>query len=188
MIRTPTDPRWVKTALEDFDTLLSDHAHCEKKAAATALSLVASYPEQDRLVGKLSLLAIEELRHFRAVHRIIRKRGGVLERDYGDPYVRELRKEMRHDSHGRMVDRLLVSGVIEARSHERLGLLGEALEDPALADFYLSLAKAEAGHADLFVGLAHDVAEESEIASRLDTFLLRESRLIAEIPLAARIH
>ena len=71
MIRTRTDPLWVKTALEDFDMLLSDHAHCEKKAAATALSLVASYPEQDRLVGKLSLLAIEELRHFRAVEGLL---------------------------------------------------------------------------------------------------------------------
>ena len=142
MIRSATDPRWLKAALEDFNALLVDHAHCEKKAAATALSLVSSYPEYERVVQRMSALAIEELRHFRAVLRLMRKRGVVLTRDPGDPYVQALLKQMRHGHTTRLVDRLLVAGVIEARSHERLGLLADALDESELAAFYRSLARA----------------------------------------------
>ena len=122
MIQKPTDPGWVKLALQNFDALLADHAHCEKKAAATALSLVASYPDCDRLVRKLSLLAIEELRHFRAVHLLLHKRGRSLNRDSGVDYVKALLQNLRHTPEERRMDRLLVAALIEARSHERLSL------------------------------------------------------------------
>ena len=188
MIRGRTDPRWVKTALEHIDALLVDHAHCEKKAAATALSLVASYPQHDRLVRRLSSLAIEELRHFRGVYRIIRRRGGELTPDRGDPYVQQLLKHMRHGPAQRLVDRLLVSGVIEARSHERLGLLANAFDDPGLAAFYADLAAAEAGHAELFVDLAHSVGSNEDVDARRDAWTCAEAEILAGLPIEPRIH
>ena len=90
MIRTPTDPRWLEHALAHFDDVLVDHAHCEKKAAAAAMSLVAAHPEHDELVRRLSALAIEELRHFRSVYAELRRRQIPLTRDRGDPYARAL--------------------------------------------------------------------------------------------------
>ncbi len=188
MIRSATDPRWLKAALEDFNALLVDHAHCEKKAAATALSLVSSYPEYERVVQRMSALAIEELRHFRAVLRLMRKRGVALTRDPGDPYVQALLKQMRHGHTTRLVDRLLVAGVIEARSHERLGLLADALDEPELAAFYRSLARAEAGHADLFVSLARRVAQNEDIDGRLAELACLESTILADLPIEPRIH
>ncbi|MFQ5513980.1 MAG: tRNA-(ms[2]io[6]A)-hydroxylase [Myxococcota bacterium] len=188
MIRRATDPRWVTTALESLDALLVDHAHCEKKAAATALSLVASYPDEDRLVQRMSGLAIEELRHFRAVYRLLRRRGVKLSRDGGDPYVQALMRQMRHGGHERMIDRLLVAGVIEARSHERLGLLAGALRDSELAAFYASLAEAESGHAHLFVKLARELGDSREVARRLEVWLRSESEILAALPLQPRIH
>ena len=90
MIEGATDPRWLEVVLADMDALLVDQAHAEKKAAATAMSLVTTYPDHDALVSRLSALAIEELRHFRAVHRELRRRRVVLGRDQGDAYVHAL--------------------------------------------------------------------------------------------------
>ena len=188
MIATKTDPRWVGVALERFDEVLVDHAHCEKKAAATAMALVASYPEREWLVRRMSALAIEELRHFRAVHQLMRARGIVLTRDEGDAYVKALLQCMGHAAETRMIDRLLVSGVIEARSHERLGLLADALDDPELAAFYANLSRVEAGHADLFVKLALHYGKPDETRARLAEWVKLEAEILAELPIRPRIH
>ncbi len=186
MLATKTDTRRVAVALERFDEVLVDHAHCEKKAAATAMALVASYPERERLVRRMSALAIEELRHFRAVHQLLRARGIVLTRDEGDQYVKALLRHMRHEQ--RMIDRLLVSGVIEARSHERLGLLADALDDPELSAFYANLSRVEAGHADLFVKLALHYGKPDETRARLAEWVKLEAEILAELPIRPRIH
>ena len=188
VIETRTDPRWLAVALERFDEVLVDHAHCEKKAAATAMALVASYPERERLVRRMSALAIEELRHFRAVHQFMRARGIVLTRDEGDSYVRALLQCMRHAAEARMIDRLLVAGVIEARSRERLGLLGDALDDPELAAFYANLARVEGGHAELFVKLALHYGQPDETRARLAELTKAEAEILAELPIRPRIH
>jgi tRNA-(ms[2]io[6]A)-hydroxylase len=173
-----------------MDQVLVDHAHCEKKAAASALSLVSSYPTHETLVRRLSSLAIEELRHFRAVHRLLQQRGLTLGRDLGDPYARALHAELRANGAERMVDRLLVAGLIEARSCERLELLAGALEDEVLARFYATLARAEAGHARLFTSLAESIAgvETDEVRLRLRELAECEARIVAELPVCARIH
>jgi tRNA-(ms[2]io[6]A)-hydroxylase len=168
--------------------VLVDHAHCEKKAAAQALSLVQAYPEHERLVRRLTGLAIEELRHFRAVYARLRKRGLELGRDSGDPYARELRRQVRSGGPGRLTDRLLVAGLIEARSHERLALLAEAVDDPELGSFYHSLAKAEAGHAELFRDLAVTYEDPEHVGERLGELADEEAKIVARLPLEARIH
>jgi tRNA-(ms[2]io[6]A)-hydroxylase len=178
----------VQQAVGQFDRVLVDHAHCEKKAAATALSLLSNYPDRERLVRRMSALAIEELRHFRAVHREILARGLVLGRDPGDPYARALMARVEGSGEARLLDRLLVAALIEARSQERLVLLGDALEDPRLARFYTELARAEGGHATLFVELATGYAGEERARLRLDLFAEAEAEIVASLPIEPRIH
>jgi tRNA-(ms[2]io[6]A)-hydroxylase len=188
VLASKTDPRWVEVALAAIDRVLVDHAHCEKKAAGQALALVAAYPERSRLVERLSALAIEELRHFRAVHARLLARGLSLGRDPGDPYAQRLQRLARTVGDARLVDRLLVSGLIEARSCERLELLGARLEDPDLAAFYARLARAEAGHARAFARLAASVAGPDATRERLTELAAREAEILASLPLEPRIH
>lgn len=184
----PTDPRWLPLALAHFDEVLLDHAHCEQKAAASAMALVAAYPGRSTLVRRCTRLAVEELRHFRLVHERILARGGTLDRDRGDPYARRLLALARSGGEGRLVDRLLVAALIEARSHERLSLLAAGLADPELAAFYRSLATSEAGHYRLFVDLAEEVAGAAATADRLGELARAEAELVAELPLEPRVH
>lgn len=188
ILRAATPAAWTETALADFDAVLSDHAHCEKKAAATAMALVSAYPELTLLVDSMTRLAQEELRHFQRVHQLIVGRGGRLGRDHGDPYAQGLVKLVRGTPDERRTDRLLVAALIEARSAERLELLGAALADAELADFYRGLAKAEAGHYRLFVRLAERYAEPRAVQVRLAELAAREAALMLSLPLAARIH
>lgn len=188
LLRSRTDPRWVEVALARLDAVLLDHAHCEKKAAAQAMSLLSTYPERVELVRRMAALAREELAHFRQVHDRLVARGLVLGRDPGDPYARELRRHLRRDDPGRFLDLLLVSALIEARSCERLGLLAAALPDPDLAAFYATLATAEQGHARLFVDLARRYVDPAEVAARLDELATAEAEVVARLPLEPRVH
>lgn len=183
-----TDPRWLPQALADFDAVLLDHAHCEKKAAASAMSLVAAYPDRTVLVRRCVKLAQEELRHFYQVHGLIVRRGLTLQRDGGDPYARALLALMRSGVRERLMDRLLISALIEARSCERLELLAGGLEDAAYAKFYRALAIAERGHHRLFVGLAELYAEPALVSARLAELAVCEAEILAAQPLAPRIH
>ena len=186
MILTRTDPRWGPMAARQIDRVLVDHAHCEKKAASQALALVSGYPERERLVRELSALAIEELRHFRSVLVLLRRRGLGLGRDLGDPYARALHGHARRGT-ARLLDRLLIAGLIEARSSERLDLLGRALGTSDLAGFYTRLARAEAGHAELFRGLAATYAPD-EVSARLAELARAEAEIVSALPLEPRIH
>jgi tRNA-(ms[2]io[6]A)-hydroxylase len=188
VIASRTDPRWAAQAAAGIDGVLEDHAHCERKAAATALSLVAAYPERERLVRAMSALALEEIAHFRAVHERLCRRGRALGRDPGDPYAQSLRRLVRADEPERLTDRLLVAGLIESRSCERLGLLAAALADPELAAFYASLARVEAGHAELFVSLAREYADPGCVDARLAELAAAEAEIAAGLPLEPRIH
>jgi tRNA-(ms[2]io[6]A)-hydroxylase len=188
ILAVPTPAAWLPLALSEFDAVLIDHAHCEKKAAASAIALVNQYPDNPNLVRRCIGLAQEELRHFKQVHRILIGRGLTLTRDPGDPYARALLAELRHGDHERLVDRLLVSSLIEARSCERLALLGGGLDDPELARFYRALATAEAGHHRLFVQLAVEAAGAAAVTPRLAALAARESAIMLTLPMAPRIH
>ena len=181
------DREWLEGALANFDRVLVDHAHCEKKAAATAMSLVAAYPNHDRLVRRLSALAIEELRHFRAVHQRLRRRGLELGRDPGDSYARELMALVRPGT-GRLMDRLLIGGLIEARSCHRIALLGSALRDQELARFYQSLAEVEGRHANLFLELAYHYDRPDLVGARLDSLAKEEASILERSPIMPRMH
>lgn len=185
ILRSPTDPRWIGVAVAGLDATLVDHAHCEKKAAASALKLVADHPDRPELVRSLAKLAQEELQHFLAVLAELGRRGLGLSADEGDPYARALVRLVR-GGEGALVDRLLVSALIEARSCERLHLLAGALPDARLRELYARLAQSEAGHERLFVELAR--RHGAGVDARLDALAAAEARIVGELPLLPRIH
>jgi tRNA-(ms[2]io[6]A)-hydroxylase len=188
LLRSKTDPRWLGVALSQLDRTLGDHAHCEKKAAASALKLVADHPERADLVRALAKLVQEEMQHFLAVLNELQRRGAPLPPDEGDPYAQRLLALVRPGA-ARLLDRLLVASLIEARSHERLVLLGEAPQlEERLRQLYRRLAAAEAGHERLFVQLAEAVAAPAEVARRLGELAAAEAEIVAELPLEPRIH
>lgn len=187
-LKVATDGAWLPYALAHFDEVLVDHAHCEKKAAANALSLLQAYPEVPGLPAQMARLAREESTHLARVLKLMDERGLRLGRDRGDPYAQEMQKLLRHGAQERRLDRFLVAGIIEARSHERLELLASGLEDKALARFYAELAQSEEGHSTLFERLAAEVAEPATVAARLDFLLSREAELLKALPLRAAVH
>lgn len=185
-LRQPTSSAWVKLAVERFDEVLVDHAHCEKKAAAHALSMLTAYPHLPGLPRAMARLAREEAQHLTQVVQLLEKRGLSMGRDPGDPYAKSLYALVRQGGEARMLDQLLVSALIEARSEERLRLLSENLSDPALREFYRRLALAEAGHGNLFVKLGQRASKECE--ARLDALLDAEAGLVRALPVRAAVH
>jgi tRNA-(ms[2]io[6]A)-hydroxylase len=182
----PTDPRWVDVALADLDAVHRDHLHCERKAAQSALSLVRSYPERAELVAAVSRLAHEETAHVVQVSQLLARRGVTPAYDLGDEYAAALRSLVRKPEPERLLDRLLVFALIEARSAERLAMLGAAIPDPATAALYRSLATAEERHRDTFLELAASVSPSWQ--ARLDAIVPREAEILAGLPIRARIH
>ena len=183
-----TDPSWLVLALAHFDEVLIDHAHCEKKAASNALSLMQAYPEVPGLPSQMARLAREESAHLAKVLQIMEDRGLLLGRDGGDPYAQGLQKLMRNGMKERQLDRFLVAGIIEARSAERLALLAEGLTDEALKRFYTELATSEDGHQRLFLRLAQEIASQAVVHARLTELLEGEAALITVLPIRPAIH
>jgi tRNA-(ms[2]io[6]A)-hydroxylase len=190
ILRIATDARWLPLALERFDEVLVDHAHCEKKAAANALSMMQAYPELPGLPAQMARLAREESGHLARVLDLMAARGLTLGRDGGDPYAQGLQKVIRTSQEGRKVDRLLVAAVIEARSCERLSLLAEGLEEPTLRRFYGELAQSEDGHQALFYRLAVTATngDEATVRARLEELLAHEAEVLQQVGLRAAIH
>ena len=187
----PTDPRYVETALARLDLLVVDHAHCEHKAAVTALSFVSKYPDDPFLVVRLSALARDEAAHFARMAELCTRRGLSLGHPDKDAYVQRLLSFVRPSVLEQRVDRLLVCGLIEARSCERLKLLAEGLAalsiDEELAHLYDELWREEAAHHALFVELA-ERSSKDDISARLQELARRESEIVADLPLRAAIH
>jgi tRNA-(ms[2]io[6]A)-hydroxylase len=183
-----TDPAWTALAVERFDQVLVDHAHCEKKAAANALSLLQAYPEVPGLPAQMARLAREESAHLARVLELLEERGLSLGRDRGDRYAQGLQQMIRKAMPDRRLDRLLVAAVIEARSCERLALLAEALPSGDLQRFYAELAQSEDGHQALFFRLAAEAHGEADAADRLQDLLRAEAALLRARPLTAAIH
>ncbi|MDX1458393.1 MAG: tRNA-(ms[2]io[6]A)-hydroxylase [Marinobacter sp.] len=182
--RTPE--RWIENALGNQDLMLIDHAHCEKKAASTALSLMYRYVDNTELLNKMSRLAREELRHFEQVLAIMKKRGVTYDHLTPARYAAGLRQEVRSEDPGRLVDVLIVGAIIEARSCERFAALAPYLDDK-LAEFYNSLLKSEARHYQDYLTLAETAAGEP-IDERVAAFLAIEQKLIEEPDTEFRFH
>lgn len=182
--RTPA--RWIENALTNQDLMLIDHAHCEKKAASTALSLMYRYVDNTDLLNKMSRLAREELRHFEQVLAIMKKRGVAYTHLSPARYAAGLREAVRTEDPGRLVDVLIVGAIIEARSCERFAALAPHL-DEKLADFYNSLLKSEARHYQDYLKLAVQ-ANGGPVDERVAEFMAIEQKLIEEPDTEFRFH
>jgi len=181
-----TPQRWIENALANQDLMLIDHAHCEKKAASTALSLMYRYVDNTDLLNRMSRLAREELRHFEQVLAIMKKRGVSYGHLSPARYAAGLRQEVRTEDPGRLVDVLIVGAIIEARSCERFAALAPHL-DATLSDFYTGLLKSEARHYRDYLTLAEQAAGDS-VEDRVATFLALEQQLIETPDTEFRFH
>ena len=184
-----TCERWLDAAVAALPTLVVDHANCEKKAAATAVSLMSRYPGRSDLVEQMSRLAREELRHFEQVTRLMR-RAGIPWRHVGaSRYASGLRAAVSRGEPGRMIDLLVSGAFIEARSCERFALLAPRVPAP-FADFYRGLLASEARHFSHYLALAgrHAPGGEAEVAERAARIRPVENALIADPDGELRFH
>lgn len=187
-LKLPSQPAWVEAARNDLDRVLLDHAHCEKKAALNAMSMVSRYPAYETLVRQMIEVAQEEMEHFGRVYEFIRRRGIHLERDPGDPYVQALHNQARKNEPARMLDLLLVAALVEARSCERFSILSHTINDEELRGFYESLLASEAGHYRMFVDLAREYYPEPEVRARLDELSQIEADIVLDLANNATMH
>lgn len=184
----PTRWEWVAQAIANLDTILLDHSQCERKAAGVALNLMFRYPSSTKLVRMLTAIAREELEHFEQVNQWLEKRGIPLAPLSPPPYGAGLKAQIRTQEPERMLDSLLVSGLIEARSHERLGLMADNCPDPDLAKFYRGLMASEARHYGAYWILANTYFERFVVTQRLEELAIAESQLLATLHPEPRIH
>lgn len=188
ILQQPSNPAWIEQAISNLDTVLLDHSHCERKAAGVAINLMFRYPEHQKLVRQLTAIAREELEHFEQVNQWLERRNIPLAKLNSPPYFAKLKSQMRHSEPERLLDALLISAIIEARSHERLGLIGEHCPDPDLARFYRSLMASEARHYGIYWVLAEHYSDRSTINSRLAELGEYESNILSTLHPEPRIH
>ncbi len=182
-----TPIEWTAKASENMDTLLIDHANCEKKAASTAMNLIYRYVEYPELLLQLSKLVREEMRHFEQVVAILNYRKIDYTHLSSARYAGELRKGVRTHEPGRLIDVLIVSAIVEARSCERFEKLIPVL-DSKLSDFYVSLLKSESRHFRKYMKLAEDIAVGERIQDRVEFFLEKDYQLIMSPDAEFRFH
>ena len=187
-LQSATDARWLRQVAANLDEVLIDHAHCEKKAAGTALNLIFHYVEDVELCREMTEIVREELEHFHLVIDLLQRRGVRFRRLKPSQYGRRLNDLVRKQEPFRAVDRLLVAGLIEARSCERFQALAGAIDDAELAEFYRSLFEAEARHHSTYTRLATHFASEAEVMRRLDELAAAEAAVIAEGEDLPRMH
>ncbi|MGI4805538.1 MAG: tRNA-(ms[2]io[6]A)-hydroxylase [Janthinobacterium lividum] len=190
-LQLPTDPNWVTNVVQsNIEEILIDHAFCEQKAASNAITLIVQNPNLSDLVQEMVQLAQEELDHFKRVHDLILQRGFVLGRERKDNYVNELAKFIIKGGgrEAQLIDRLLFSAMIEARSCERFKVMSEHINDTELAAFYHELMVSEAGHYTMFIRLARKYAVTIDVESRWKSFLEYEAQVVQNYGRSETIH
>jgi tRNA-(ms[2]io[6]A)-hydroxylase len=189
-LKLSTDPRWVNIVETNIEEILTDHAWCEQKAATNAISIITQNSEKAELVSAMITLAKEELEHFEQVVAIIQKRGLFFGRERKDSYVNELYKFIQKGGsrNHSLIDRLLFSAMIEARSCERFKLLSEKISDPELASFYRELMISEAGHYTTFLNFARHYAENMDVEARWKEWIEYEAIVIQNYGKDETIH
>ena len=190
-LKLPTDPRWVNLAEKSLEEILTDHAYCEQKAATSCISLIQSFPDKEELVTALAPIVTEEWGHFRLVLGELRKRGLQLGRQRKDEYVNALLtfEKKGGNREDRLLERLLVCALIEARSCERFRLLSLHIAEDSLKDFYHGFMVSEAGHYRLFIDLANQYADPNKVKHRWQEYLEFEAEIMTLLSLRGdRMH
>ena len=190
-LKLPTDPRWVDLASISLEEILTDHAFCEQKAATQGITLIQKYPEKVELVNALAPIVTEEWGHFRMVYAEMKKRGYTLGRQRKNDYVNLLmaNEPKSLPNEDKLLHKLMVFAMIEARSCERFRLLSENLEEEALRKFYHKFMVSEAGHYRLFIELAETYYPEEKVRAAWKQWLQIEEKVLQELaPRGDRMH
>jgi len=191
-LRYRTPASWAAGVLVRPLELLNDHAHLEKKAATNALELLNRWPEPsppENWVAAMTGVSRDEVEHLAVVCRILARRGGRLTKSHANPYASELHKLVRRGKGtAELVDRLMISSLIEARSCERFALLAEACQDQELKKLYGGLWASEHGHYRTFIQLAEQILPADEVARRWEEMLEGEARIIRGQAVGPRMH
>ncbi len=188
-IKVPSSQEWIDAVMADFPSFLQDHADCERKASAMAMSFVAKYPNRKEILPELIEIGIEELEHFQQVYQLMEKHNIPLPESMGkDPYVSQLIKCCRHGREDRFLDRLIVASVAETRGAERFRLVSEAQSEPEMHRFYKILWASEAKHGHVFVKMALNYFDEKDVYDRLEYFMEEEGKIIQNLEIRAALH
>ena len=187
-LKSDTSPDWLVQVKDNLEEVLIDHAHCEKKAAGTAMNLIFYYVDHVELCRELSAIVVEELEHFSMVLDLLASRNIPFRRIRPSQYGRRLHEQIRKQEPGRAIDRLLIAGIIEARSCERFSVLRDHLEDHELSKFFGSLFESEARHHSTYVRLAALFGSDEEVQIRWHELAEKEAEIISEGDAFARIH
>lgn len=185
---TATDPAWGAVVGADFAAFLTDHANCERKASAFALSLVAKFPDRTRIIPTLIAIAQEELEHFRLVYALMEARGLTVAADTPDPYVSRLLACLRHGREQRFLDRLLVASLVECRGAERFRIVSEICDESALKRFYHMLWASEIKHGHQYVDMLLHYFDRETVYRRLAALAEEEATIVQQLPLRAALH
>ncbi len=182
-LELPTDPRWVNIAEMNIEEILIDHAYCEQKAASTCISLIVQYPDREKLVDMLTPIVAEEWAHFERVMDELKKRGLKLGPKRKDEYVDRIQQVLRKGGtrEQQLVEKLLLSALIEARSCERFRLLWKEIGDEGLSKFYYELMVSEAGHYKNFLALAKDYMNPEYVMERWREILVAEAEIVKSL-------
>ena len=184
-----TPKEWVETVLSDFPSFLRDHADCERKASSMAMSFVAKCPDRHEILPELIETALEELVHFKLVYEVMAERNISLDHEIKqDHYIKQLIDICRSGKEDRLLDRMVVASVVEARGTERFKMVAEALKDKKLKSFYEMLWVSEAKHVDVFLKLASHYWPKEIIEKRLSFFLEQEANICSKLPYRATVH
>jgi tRNA-(ms[2]io[6]A)-hydroxylase len=187
-LHSTSPDRWLLQVKQHLADVLIDHAHCEQKAASTAMDLMFDYVEHEDLCHQMAEIVREELEHFELVRKLLKDRGIRFLRLKPGTYGRKLKELVRRQEPHRAVDRLLIAALIEARSCERFVLLRDHLDDPVLKDFYGSLYESEARHHATYVRLAKQFSDDHSVNQRLQELAVLEAAIIQEGCELPRVH
>ena len=188
ILKQPSSKQWIDFAIANLETILLDHSHCERKAAGVAINMMFRYPALNKLVRQLTAIASEELEHFELVNQWLDKKNIPLAPLNSPPYFAKLKSQIRHQEPERLLDSLLISALIEARSHERLGLLGDNCADRELAKFYRGLMASEARHYGSYWLLANEYSTKEIVDVRLEELAIFEIEILSTLHHEPRVH
>lgn len=184
-----TSNEWITCVLNDFNSFLQDHADCERKASAMAMSFIAKCPDKVEIIPELIETALEELEHFQQVYLLMQERGVQLKAEMPqDMYIKQLMDLCRSGRDERLLDRMLLASVIECRGAERFKLIADNIEDESLKKFYKALWTSEAKHGNIFVKMALNYHPKELVYKRLEELTIAEGKICSALPVRAALH
>ena len=188
-VKIPSSQAWIDAVLDDFPAFLQDHADCERKASAMAMSFVAKYPDRLEILPELIDTAIEELDHFKMVYAIMQERGiNLPQKMKEDPYIKALIKLCHSGRTERFLDKLLLGSIVETRGAERFKVVADNLPDEKLSKFYKMLWASEARHGEIYVKMALNYFDETTVYDRLSWWVDREAEILNNLEVRAALH